>query len=714
MQITPHYMKKPQAEQEIFLPTLRKDIQIVEIGEAEDGSPLYNVYDPMRARYFQISWAEALIFKLMRPNMTMQELITLIRQRSTLEISEEELKAFIQDAGRQNLLEVTYESEDLDKLIEKKKQSPLMWLLFHYLYVRIPLLDPDKFLGKTLKYVKPLLSVPALIVYLIITLSGLILLINRFDEFLHTFTYFFTFQGIVIYSLAIGFTKIIHEFSHAYVAKKFGVRVTNMGVALLVLWPVLYTDVTDAWKLSKRYQRFTISAAGIIAELVLAGLATWGWAYSSQGILQSVFFLLASVSWISSLLINLNPMMRFDGYYLLCDLWGIDNLQNRAFALARWQLQKTFLGLNVAPPEEVTKQRKIGMIFYAIATWIYRLSVYLGVAVFVYFYFTKLLGTFLFLFEIAVFIIWPIITEIQDVFYMKKLIRMNWRIKLLLASMAFALLVFIVPLPSTNSFSAILVPSKNQIVYIPYDSVIENIYVKRQDPVKIGQNLIKLSSKNLQADIDSLELEEDILQRQLLTLSLSEEGRPEIKQKQAELKTIHSKLASLKNYKSHLTLKAHHTGTVYDWDENLTVGQAIAKQKIIGRIAAQGPLKAAGYVPENQIDEIDIGKSVTFILPNPHTQILGKVLTINPLRNAVLEFPQLASINQGPLPVVKETKGTLKLVESYYLATIELEKTDQELFIGQVGTIEAEGPWKSRFMELMRFLIRLFYRESSL
>lgn len=706
-------MKKPQEEQETFLPLLRKDIQIVHVGESEDGSPLYNVYDPLRARYFQISWAEALIFKLMRPHMKVAELIELIKERSTLVVTEEELKAFMQDAARQNLLEVTYESEDLNKLTEKKKLNPLMWLLFHYLYMRIPLLDPDEFLGKTLKYVRPFLSIPALIIYLVITISGLALLLNRFDEFLHTFTYFFNFQGIIIYSLAIAATKIIHEFSHAYVAKKFGVRVTNMGVAFLVLWPVLYTDVTDAWKLTKRYQRFTISAAGIIAELVLAGLATWGWAFSSPGILQSIFFLLASVSWVSSLLINLNPAMRFDGYYLLCDLWGIDNLQNRAFAITRWQLRKTLLGLDIPPPEEVSKKRKTGMIIYAIATWIYRLSVYLGVAVFVYFYFTKLLGTFLFLFEIIVFIIWPIITEIQDVLFMKKLLKMNWRIRLLLITIGIALFLFIVPLPHTNYFSAILVPSKNQILYVPYDSVIEKIYVKRQDPVKIGQTLIKLSSESLQADIDSLEFQEDILQRELLTLGLTEEGRPQIKQKQAELKTLHSKLASLKNYKSHLTLKAHFTGIVYEWDDNLTVGQAIAKQKVIGKVAAQGPLNAAGYIPEGQIDEISIGKTVAFILPNPHTQISGKIITINPLRNAQLEFPQLASINQGPLPVVKETNDKLKLVESYYLANVDLDQTDQELFIGQVGTIEAEGPWRSKFMDMMRFLVRLFYRESS-
>ena len=234
-----------------------------------------------------------------------------------------------------------------------------------------------------------------------------------------TFTYFFNLEGAFIYAIAIIIVKIIHEFAHAYTAKYYKLYVPTMGIAMIVLWPVLYTDVTEGWKLQKRSQRLAISFAGIAAETIVAGISTFFWGISEPGLFQSVCFVIASVTWISTLVINLNPAMRFDGYYIMCDLTGIDNLQLRAFNYTRWQLRKWLLGLDVPCPEDlVTPQRKYGMIIYTIYTWIYRLFLYTAIAVFVYYKFTKALGVFLFLVEIIVFLMLPFFSEArQPAFY---------------------------------------------------------------------------------------------------------------------------------------------------------------------------------------------------------------------------------------------------------------------------------------------------------
>lgn len=712
---TPPNFKIQEKPQEKSLPTLRKDIQMLQIADASDGTPMYNLYDPVRAQYFQISWAEALIFKLLQPGMTTSDLLKAIQAHSTLNVNEEGLLFFFQDAARNNLLEIPSTSDELMKKLHLKKRSPLMWLLTHYLYIRIPLIDPDAFLGSTLKYVKPLFSKFALILYSLIALSGLLLLINRFDEFLHTFTYFFNPQGILVYGLTIILIKVVHEFAHAYVAKYFGVRVPQMGVAFLVLWPVLYTDVTDGWKLSKKHQRFLISSAGILAELALAGLATWGWVLSAPGLLQSVFFIVASVTWIFSLLVNLNPAMRFDGYYLLGDLWGVDNLQQRAFAITRWQLRKSLFGLNVPPPEHVSTQRKAGMIAYTLFTWTYRLSVYIAVALFVYFYFTKALGIFLFIFEIIVFILWPIVSEIQELLQLKNFFTMNIRAKITLSILAGLLLFFIIPLPTTNKFATVVAPNQNQILYIPYDSVIEAVLAQREDTVVAGQPLLVLSSMALEADLKTQKIAEEILQRQLLVAGLSEESRTEIQGKQAELRTVQAKLHGLEAYKSHLIIKAEFPGFIYEWDQNLRVGEHLPKDAIIGKIASLGHMNAQAYIPENQINEVSVGKKVGVRLNNPIVRLPGKILTLNPIRDQTLAESQLGSVFRGPLPVVQDPKtNKLKFVESYYVGVIELEKTDQRLYIGQTGVTESSGPWRSYLSELLHFLQRVFWRESGI
>jgi putative peptide zinc metalloprotease protein len=390
-----------------FLPLFRKDLVMHKGPDDADGSPTFALYDPVKAQYYKIGWAENLIYESLRPHMTAKELIDIVESKAPLHVTIDELKEFFEEAMKQGLLIKRYSSEEMIKQAESKKVSWFSWLLHHYLYIRIPLFDPDEFLTRTLSYIRPFFSQTAILIYFLLSVTGLVLILGRLEEFLHTFTYFFNFQGFVAYALAITAIKVLHEFGHAYTAKYYGVHVPTIGVALIVLWPVLYTDITDGWKLSDRRERLNISMAGVIVETVLGGLATLAWALTSPGLLQSIFFIVASVSWISTLFVNLNPALRFDGYYVLCDMWGVDNLQSRAFATTRWKFREFFLGVNLPPPESLVSGRLNGYILYSVYTWIYRLVLYIGVAVFVYFHFGKALGIFLFFLEVIVFILWP-------------------------------------------------------------------------------------------------------------------------------------------------------------------------------------------------------------------------------------------------------------------------------------------------------------------
>ena len=185
-----------------------------------------------------------------------------------------------------------------------------------------------------------------------------------------------------------------------------------MGVAFLLLFPVLYTDVTDAWRLRKRRQRLLVDASGILAELTVAGLALFLWAFLPEGPTKSAAFFLATTSWVLSLAINLNPFMKFDGYYLASDISGVNNLQNRSFDLALWKMREILFGLGDPPPEHFPRRLARGLVIYAWATWIYRAILFIGIALLVYAWFFKLLGIILFLVEIAWFIVLPVKREV--------------------------------------------------------------------------------------------------------------------------------------------------------------------------------------------------------------------------------------------------------------------------------------------------------------
>lgn len=701
------------------LPSFRDDLEIYPGPTESDGSPTYNVFDPITAQFYKISWGEAKILEVYRPGMLMGDLLKVLAERTTLKVSPEQVVVFFEDAARNNLTLSFRSSESLWLQKEARKINPLKWLLYHYLYIRVPILSPDRFLTRTLPYIKKLFSPLAFKIFLATTLMGLFILLTQFDRYIHTFPYFFNLKGAFYYVLAIFSIKIIHEFSHAYTAKRFGIRVPTMGIAFIVLWPVLYTDVTDSWKLSKRSERLGISIAGITSELVLAGICTLGWALTDPGPLQSIFFIVSSTTWVTSILINLNPAMRWDGYYLLCDLWGIDNLQPRSFAITRWRIRKWLWGLNVPPPEEgFSTKREVGLIIYTFYTWIYRLILYTAVAIFVYTVFAKVLGIFLFLLEVGVFIVAPFVSEAKQLFKLRKSMTLNFRSITTCIILGILLLWFIVPLPHSQSFTAVTVPVNEQVVYVPDDGVIEEIYVKQNDLVTIGQPLILLASQRLESEIEQKLIEKKILEEQIRILGGLDRAKEKIPEKAAEWEAANNLLNSLIKKNAMNVLSAEVNGLVYYWDDNLHIYQSLPQNKIVGRIGDLNKIKVVCFVPEKDLKGIETGQRANFQLRVTGQVYPGTIANISPVKSSRLLYPQLASIHGGDLPVVDKgaqsaSQTALIMVESYYQVDLDLDPTDVPLRIGQVGDLDYRGKWYSIFGDLMKQLFNVLIKESN-
>lgn len=699
------------------LPQFRSDLQLFRGPDDPDGSPTYNLLDPTRVRYFKISWAESHILQHLKPGMKVNELSDAIQQHSTLKIAPDEIMPFIEEAHRFGLLSLPRTSESLDMEVDYNKQNPLTWLLYNYLYIRIPLVNPDAFLTKTLHLVKPLGSPPALIAFGLICLFGLFLLIGRFDEFLNTFTYFFSLEGAITYALGISAVKIVHEMSHAYTAKNYGLHVPTMGVAFIVMWPVLYTDVTDGWKLRKRSERLAVSAAGVIAELIIAGLSTIGWVISPPGVFQSLFFVTASLTWISTLAINVNPAMRFDGYYMLCDLWGIDNLQPRAFSVTRWKLREWFLGLKVPPPEDdLTDQRIRGMIIYTIYTWIYRITLYIVIALFVYHTFTKALGVFLFFVEVVVFMLWPLLWEYQELRDLRDKMTLNPRSVATITVICMALAWFIVPLPHSVRFAAVTVPIDQQIVRAPFEAVLKTMNVKLGDKVTKGQELAVLDSKTVDKSLRSIEIQKELLEHQILVAGIREVDRPFIAEKQAELASAEEQYKAWKAKAAQMTLRSQTDGYVFEWDRDLRLDQPLYANEIIGKIAAQRTGDVMFYAPEADIDAVYEGQPMKFFTNSEHRMFRGKIIKVNQINAEFLPYPVLGSEHQGELPVTPLTSGQqqkLALIESFFTIHARLDDVDEPIQYGQSGYVLVDGPWKSKLMQLVRFLTSIFWKESA-
>lgn len=715
--MTPEPEKKPKP---IILPLFRKDLVVYPGPSDPDGTPTYSLQDPVRGQFFKVTWAHALIIRVHKPGMSIEELAEAVNTRSPLRVTVDEIKDIFAEAAHLNLLTIPKRSEDVQEMLEKSKMSWVWWAVMNYLYIRYPLLNPDKFLTDTLKYVTPLISKPALIFYAILTFTGLFILFFNFERYIHTFTYFFNLEGVVAYSLAISLVHLLHEFGHAYTAKYFKVHVPTMGVGLMVLVPFLFTNVTDAWKLKDRRKRFAITIAGVAVEIVLAGLATLGWALTDPGLLHSIFFIVSSTSWVTSLLMNLNPAMRFDGYYLFSDLIGVDNLQQRAFAMTRWKLREWFLKLNIPPPEEDLPYHTVKlMMIYSVYTWFYRITLYTGIALFVYYEFTKLLGIILFIIEVVVFIAAPFASEIKQLYLRRSFF--NWNLRSFITAILTTILIvwFVVPWPHTLYLPAVTVPEEEQIVYAPEHSAIKKIYVHRGESVKKGDKLIELDSDIVKQSIEKAKIEVDLLKKTLEILALSDTDRTYLTPKVQELEHKEAELNALEKKLERMIVIAEIDGEVHDWDNDLYEGMNLTEGTVIGKVDQVGHLKVMAYVTEFEVDGLKVGEKGDFKLLDPVIRFPVELKQIFKTPATVLKYPALASTYKGSLPVIPKKEGKpgdntprLLLTDRYYEVEFSLDPTEYPLKIGQTGVVEIKGQYESLLWSLIKRVERVIWRES--
>lgn len=703
------------------LPKFRYDLRLYKGPNDLDGSPTFSLFDPVKGQYYKINWRQSLILQSLHPGMTINELCLELNARTVAKITPEDIKDFFEDALRYNLLETKKHHTQLLKESTRLKVGVLQKLFYKYLYFRLPILKPDRFLKKTLPYVKFLISPLALAIYFIFTLSGLFMLVNRFEEYVNTFTHFFNFNGFIIYILGIGFFKLIHEFAHAYTATYYKVHIPSMGVAFILLFPVLYTDTTDGWKLSSRSARLKISAAGLISELILAGLCTFGWAVSPPGALKSMFFVVSSVLWLSSVLVNLNPAMRYDGYYLLCDWLGIDNLQSRAFTYTKWCIYRYFFGMKLPCPEEdISKRLRIFLVSYSIFTWVYRLFFYTGIALFTYMmgHQAKLFAILLFLFTMYTLIIKPLSTELVDFIKLKSKTRMN--LNTIVSSFFLMIIgfIFLSPLPKNLKLASIVVPTQTQNIYVPENTQVEKIYVERGATIEKGAPLITFDSTPLDTDVLVLQLKEKIAEREITLYQLDKKYQPLVKEKTQELVTIKTQLNKFNELEKMLNVTSEISGDLIFWDQNLKVGQYVPKGMHVGSIASPTK-KVIAFVPEKELSNLIENQKAKYLSKRSMVEYDGYISYIEPLRSEYLEYPALGEGNGGTIATTEtqiqgSAKKKLKIDGSMYLVEVTLNNPNAKLVFGEVGTIKVSTNWESYLSQASNFIKRVFWRESAI
>ncbi|CAK0759454.1 putative peptide zinc metalloprotease protein [Gammaproteobacteria bacterium] len=659
------------------LPLLREELILHPGPTTSQGAPTWSLHDPIRNLFFRIDWLTYEILSRWGMNDP-QVILSAIEQETTIHPEEEDLIMVIHFLMENELIQ-RHGREGSTWYWQQSRLRRITWwnwLIHHYLFFRVPLWRPDNWLGRFLPWVNIFYTRLFLVFTLLALFFGLIEISRQWEKFFATLVDYFSWEGMFKYALALVFVKFLHELGHALTAKRHGCRVPTMGIAFLVMFPMAYTDVNEAWKLRERHQRLAVGSAGILVELAIAAWSTLAWTLLPQGHLRDATFLLATTTWISTMAINISPFMRFDGYFLIMDWLDMPNLHARIFALARWWLRERLFGLGDQPPEFLPRGRYYGLLLFAFIIWFYRLIIFTSIAIMVYFWFPKPLGPLLAAVEISWFIILPIISELKNwqarIGKIIKSSRTWWMITVLGLIMAFAF----IPWDRRIHSQGLLRPTEHAIVVSPGAARIQSLLVTDGAQVVAREKLMILEAETLAFQKKALAARAVSLRWRAVTASVDTKLRERQKILQEEANKADMELAGIVAEQTRYTPRAPFAGHFFLVSPDLQRDDWIGKNNILGVVTDTSKWMVETYLPEDDLNRIQVGDGGRFYSETPGVAVLPiQVEHID--HDAVHDLPDgiLASTRGGGLlaresqerivPEIALYRVTLKLTAAY-------------------------------------------------
>jgi putative peptide zinc metalloprotease protein len=695
------------------LPRLRQELDLLPAPRERNGAPAWTLYDPVRSQFFRIGWLE---FELLArwSNGSPAELAERTQRETGMTVTAEDVAGFAEHLHQNQLAASEPGSWRLfTALAAQRRQHGLTWLLHSYLFFRIPLLRPDRMLGVIEPRLRFLFSRGFLLMVLAAFVAGLYFAGRHWDGLAARLQTLATTNALPWFFAILILAKVLHEFGHGLVAKRFGVRVPVAGIAVVLMWPMLYTDTTDAWRLTSRWQRLAVGIAGVGTELVLAVFALLAWGLLPPGTLRDAALMTATMTWLMTLAVNLNPFMRFDGYYLLADFTDMPNLQPRAFQMARWWIRSHVLGMGDPAPEIATSQRRHWMVAYAIATWVYRLFLFISIAVLVYHFFVKLVGIGLFLVEIGWFIVLPISRELRVWWRRRGEMRLS-RGGLMAAGFALVLgLLVAFPWHTRVEAPAVVRAASFVRLFPQAPGRIEQVHVTGGARVEKGTLLFTIAAPDIESNIAITQAKILAAEREVELSSTEHKSAERLGVLLGEIAARKRELQAFTDMQRRLSIRAPIAGEILDLPAEIREQRWVGDDTPLGILADRGRWALTAYVDEYDIARFAIGARVQFYPSSPDAPRLdGKVVGVDSADARTLEDKDLAHRRGGPIETRRPTAERLQPLQAIYKVHVEPLTPMATIPHGLRGTAHIEGEPQSLLSRFWRAALSVLIRET--
>jgi putative peptide zinc metalloprotease protein len=570
------------------------------------GEKWYVLQDPYNNRFFRLRPAAYEFAVRLREGKTVEEV-----WKECLDLQgeeapgQQEVVTVLSGLYHANMLRYQSNSDSvvLFKRFEKEKERELKFKLLGFMFPKITLFDPDRLLRATLPYVGKLISRWGFGIWVVVMIMGVKGLIDNFDMAVSQA------QGILapsnlawLYLCLVGI-KVLHEFGHAYFCRNAGGEVHRMGVMFLIFTPLPFVDATSSWSLRSRFERIVVTSAGVMVELFVAAVAAIIWSNTGEGLVHSICYNLMFIASVSTLLFNANPLLRFDGYYVLSDILDIPNLHERSRREIQYVVKRFLFGLK--KEESVARSRKesVQLIVFSILSNAYRLVVFSSIILFVAGQ-LMVVGVLLALFFVVSWVIVPIGRFLHYLAASPELVRNRARAVGAVAGIVVVMLGFLRLLPFPDSFDApgILEAGQYSRLYVRTPGRLERVNVESGSAAGKGDVLLEL--RNPELDFQLLAIEARLKEAKARQRQAMDGNKADMRFADALVGSIEQQRNRILEHQKHLVITAPYDGVWSGGDLKDAVGCWLTKGMELGGLVSEDTFEFSAVVSQSDASRL--------------------------------------------------------------------------------------------------------------
>lgn len=557
---------------------------------------------------------------------------------------------------------------------EEASQSVLKRL--NPFWVKVPLGCPDRLLSSLLPSVGWVFSPWATAMGLVVILIGLASVASQWDTFVASAAAVLSPHNWIWMIFAWAFLKMIHELAHAMACKYYGGEVRETGLMFMLLAPMAYVNVTSCWRFPSRWQRIHVAAAGMGAELFIAAIAAVAWGYVDSALVHHLLFNLIVMASFTTLLFNANPLMRFDGYYILADLVEIPNLGTEGGRFFKSSARRLFFGEQPAPLESLGLRQWI-VRGYGIgaAAWKVLICISLTTAASVLFHGAGLILAGIGMISWFGIPLWKIGLDLQRRVHEN---RPSFVRAMMTGTLGCALLAIVllgVPWPGAMKAPAIVEYSDQSIVRTAAPGFVQKVHVADGQLVQTGQLLVELENEELTAKKHQLEIEFQQEQVRLrVALNRREGGNAQIAQR--NLESIEEQLRETRTQHDSLQVRAVVDGTVVGRNLQQVIGTYVHAGTELLTVADETSKELLISIGQDEIDSVtpEFGGPTRFRIRGRMARV-GNLHRLNPRASNELPHPAMSSTVGGDLTVSQQEgngEAKMRLTEPRFQGVVKL------------------------------------------